>query len=293
MLTTIIIPINKHQDYFDIYQFLDQSEWNNHYPEILIVINESAQAEANFKAINEKFRINILYNEKVKSPYISRNIALQSMDSRSEMVILMDVNKLPVEKNWLPLLLKEFNEKQTDLLICQSINIKPNEEYTKLELFDILNYKTPELKDLIRKEPFPISLWMMKKTIFIEIGLFPPNRSLSDIVWTKRFFKENKKASISDGVWISYKPRRGKFVFLKAMRMGYGKRQQLNMKPRKLICFLFKQLLPPNPRNLYKRIKEREEWPSMSNHLFVFYFYAYAYKLSYFAGAFLSSPPKE
>ena len=232
-------------------------------------------------------------NPTKNSPYSGRNKGVL-LSKNADYIVFIDINKTPIQEDWFNRLLLELDQKKTDMLVIPAKVSAPFSAFKLSQRFDCYNFQTPSTGDIDAKRAFPLSMWAIKTEFFHKVGNFLEVRSLGDIEWVTRAYKHNPLIRISELIQVEYTPRSGTRVFLKAVRMGFGKKQiylhEGNWSA--LLFFGFKQLLPPNPLGQLHRMRARK-YPYIKRDFVPFYLFTYASKFCYFWGLFKSKAPNE
>ncbi len=233
--------------------------------EVIVVDNNS---DVSPKALVESFGFVFLAEATyLNSPYSARNRGIEK--TKGDPVILLDSTCVP-QKNWLSNGLKFMYETSADIVSSNIVYEFSSEKPSVSEIWDSV-FGVNVKKSIENNQYAPGGSLFIRRHLFNTLGLFSEGiRSGGDYSFTNTAYKKGYRLLLCKDSVVKYPAKKFAALKKKSIRVGKGQIGIWRSKGKfwqYFAKFLLKPFYPPNPINLYKRLKNVNEQINCSGFL--------------------------
>lgn len=255
---------------------LQQQDYTMEEVEVIVVDNGSTDQSAK---ICERYPVQLLMETAHKSPYWCRNAGIAA--ARGSILVLLDSNCTPTP-GWLAAGVAELAKKQASI-VTGPIRYQFSEKKTLAERLDYL-YSYISADDLPQVTALSAGHLFFNRSLIENIGYFLPHiRSLGDIEWTHRAYKQGLPFGFATKAIVQYPAKRRRAAIRKMIRLGGGRKALWKAQGRSVISAAWigqigKNFLPPSPA-FFREMQQRNRQEDMDVPSPVLYVGLWAIKL--------------
>lgn len=210
--------------------------------EIIVVDNESTDGSYE---LAKRFADKVLMQDKMKSPYPSRNMGIRA--SKGYYKILLDSN-VTVPEHFLEVGTRQLEENNSDFG-APPIKFEVDENSTTWELLDSLVYV--DIENSIKQGGVTAGCVFTKNNFFSRFGYFDESlRSNGDSVWSKNATAKGAKLVLLENLEVNYPPKDKHLLLKKGRRIGFGNRSVWIKKGENNLIIFLKALWNMRPSSM-------------------------------------------
>lgn len=249
---SVLIPI--YNDRIHIKNLIESLKKQNIRENFEIIFIDNNSTDNSLYELQQYKGINIL-SEKLQGSYAARNTGIKN--AKGDILAFTDSDCI-VDSQWLNNAYNHIKKDKADLVTGKINFIYRNK--TIAEIYDSIRHLNTKISVQKHKHTFTANL-IVKKKVFVDIGLFPYVQSGGDIHWTNRAAKKGYNLKYFNDVIVHHPARSNKQLLKKQIRVGTGHMSHYNKNKIKGyimgIAIILKKMLPFGLFGIRKNLQEK------------------------------------